>query len=375
MAPIYNLPMDLKVILSEMKNRIISDLISLPRAYIVIKDIDGEETTLISCSSFTISYSRESILGSFACVVEQANLWNPRMADYLNLLAPDIRKRIYIYYGQIINGSLVYVKIFTGVMDKKPETYSFNGQNTIRITGNTMGLLLQKTDGLYPGYFFGYAQDIIDYFCNEAGISTSLFYKKDYGVGGYQIDYTNALATVQAFLDVIGPAKETFFNQEGILIGRDIIDLTSNDVEFEYTASNIFDLSRTEEPLKVTTVADVTGAYSILHINQEASASLINQYGRNIFSLDSALIRRAPLPFPGAHIQKLAQDILDDGATYEFPIGVSMQLNPYLLIGSSITIKDLSLSNTTNSQIRIRELLHNFNAGSDSITRIKGYIL
>ena len=363
-----NLPTEIKLINSTLKARIISGRYNQPIAYVEIIDTDSSETTFTTCTNFTVSKKRDDILGDFSCTIAQAKDWNPRSSGHSDLLSLDKRKMINIYCGQTISGVNHYVKVFTGIANQKPETYKFGSSDFITLRGVSLGYWLEKIAGSYSSNTFtGASKDLLEYWLDLAGLEYSLSYTETINVEDLTIAFSNALAGFNAILTVLGPAKEAFFDSDGVLVVRDVPTWSANDVEFAYTEDNIVALSNRVDIDKVTTIADVAGNSSTASKKTEASAAMLEKYGRNIAAISSGLITTL------TQATNLAADLLSYGESFESPIQSSMLLNPYLTIGSFITVEDSELSSTPETQIRIYSIRHTYTAMSSHRTRIEGY--
>ena len=368
MSYLAELPVELRLINSTLKNRIINGKYHQPIAYVEIVDTDSSVTTLTTCTNFSVSKKRDDILGDFSCTIAQAQDWNPRSSEHPDLLTLDKRKIINIYYGQAIAGVNHYVKIFTGISTQKPETYKFGTSDFITLRGSSLGYWLQKLAGSYSrNTFTGASKELLEYWLDQAGLEYSLSYTETINVENLTIAFPNALAGFNAVLTVLGPAKEAFFDSDGILIVRDVPTWSVNDVEFAYTEDNIIALSNRVDMDKVTTVADVAGNSSTASKETEASASMLEKYGRNIAAVSSGLITTL------TQATNLASDLLDHGLSFEEPIQSSIILNPYLTVGSFITIEDSEISSTPETQIRIYSIRHTCTSMQSQRTRIEGY--
>lgn len=366
MSRLFNTPIELRAFDPDYSARVISDLETLPRAYVKIIDTDSSETTLATCSRFSATMSRQELTGTFTCSIEKARDWNPRTTAYADLLEPDKRKRIVIYYGQVLSGVITYVKVFTGILTKNPEAYSFGNSDLINLSGVGLAYLLLKANGTYvTSTFNGASKTLIEYWCDQAGIDHSLSYTDTITFTGQTIGYNNALAGLTSIQQVIGPDTEAYFDSEGRFIWRDRPTWNDDQVEFAYTQSNVIGLDKETDASKVITVAEITGIDADAVSTQEASAALINTYGRNRRSISSGLIATA------AVAQALGTDYLSEGARWINPYRFSAILNPHLTVGSLLTIVDSTLATISQADIRINSLTHNYQAGAIHTTEIE----
>lgn len=368
MSKEYHISLELKLSNAILTNRILNELHHIPRAFVTIEDTDTSITTLLTCREFTTSVSRDSLLGNFTCTLFKARDWNPRTTEYLNLLNPDKRKRVRIYYGEVIGGTFRYVKVFTGVPTGKPETYSYRGSDDIILKGQSLGYLLHKDEGTYttPTYT-GTSKNLMGYFLDEAGLEYSLSYTDDIFVTQVGIAYNNALQGVVDILQAVGPTKEAFFDVDGKLIVRDIPTWSADDVEYVYTESNELSLGKEVDITRVVTAVDVSGDSDTAFATDVASAAMLAQYGRNHRAVSSSFVTSA------TQAEELAAAILEDGERFTDPYQFTATLNPYLNIGSFVTVRDLELSNISATQIRVDGVRHRYSAGNAVETSVEGY--
>lgn len=368
MSRTFNLPAELKLFDPDFKTRVSSDLASMPRAYVKIVDIDSSETTLSTCVAFSTSITKDDLSGSFSCTIQKARDWNPRNSDYLGLLNPDKRKRIEIYYGQIIDGTTQYVRVFTGVPTKNPESYQFGGSDVIALSGVSLAYLLMKANGTYASDTLnGPSKTLVEYWLDEVGISYSLSYTDPITFTGQTIGYNSALAGMNAIKQVVGPSTEFWFDPNGHLIWRDMPTWDSDQVEFDFTQSNILTIEKNLRASKVITVAEITGSSSTASSTKEASSAMINTYGRNRVSISSGLVTTA------AQAEALADDYIEEGARWDNPFNFSIILNPYVVPGSLVTITDSQLADISKTNLRVNSISHSYQAGTSHITQIEAY--
>lgn len=366
MSRLYNLPIELKTIYGGLKTLMLEGLHHKPAAYVEIVNADETTVTLATCTRFSVTHSRDEILEGFSCTIAKAREWNPRSDDYANLFAIDKRKRIRIFYGQNIGGTVYYVKIFTGIITKKPETYSFGGADRITLSGKSLGYLLQREQGTYVNESFcGTSKELLEYWLGQAGLDYDLSYTDTISLNQI-VDYSTALTGFQAFKNILGPDKESFFDIDGKFIYRQIQAFDLLDTEFAYNESNIVNLNRSTNSEKVTTIAEITGSTAGNSITKSASDAMIEKYGRNSLSKNNNWITSY------AQAENLADAILDFGKSYENIFDITTLLNPYLTIGSLITIED-SLSNTSLTQVRAFSINHSYAAGQTHKTNLSCY--
>ena len=342
-----------------------------PRAYVEIVDTDSSLTTLSTCTGFNITIDRDDLMGSFSCNIVKARDWNPRASDYADLFETDKRKRINIYFAQNVGGTFDYLKVFTGIMTSKPESYAFGGSDLIGLSGSSLAYLLLKREGTFSGAnLYGPSKELLQYWLDDASIEYDLSYEDTVFFNDISVNYSNALAGVNAVRQVVGPNTDCFFDAQGRFIFQDLpqVAWSSDDVEFEYTESNIISIEKNIEPSKVTTVVDVTGNSDTATASAEASADDITKYGRNRKSISSGLVTSA------AQAAVLAQDVLDEGQRWINPFSFVVKLNPYITIGSFLTVRDSALSNTSETQVRVRKINHSYQAGQGQSTSIEAYV-
>jgi hypothetical protein len=323
-------------------------------------------------SGFTISLDNKTFLDTFSITVDKASLWNPRGSGYANLLKPDKRKRVHIYFGQTISGSIVYEKIFTGIPEDIPESYRHSASNSLTIGGIGLGYLLNTQDGDYENdrgenVFTGTSQELISYWLEQASISYVLSYDDPISFTAEAINWYTSMTGMVVLIDVLGPKVDYFFSPQGIFVLRDTPDGVEEDVEFRYTESNILSLNRSSESSTVITVADVQGATDEASATGEASEGDIERHGRNKMAISSTLI------VTSEEANNLVDDILKVGRNREFYFDFEVPLNPYIWSGSLLGIEDDVLSSTDFTMVRADRVEHTYKAGSTQITKVSGY--
>lgn len=126
-------------------------------------------------------------------------------------------------------------------------------------------------------------------------------------------------------------------------------------------------LNRSADVVKIITKAKITGDTSAHSITKNASDVMIEKYGINSLSRSNGLINTY------AKAENLADAILDKGASYENVFDITTILNPYLTIGSFLSVEDTALSATTLTQVRAFQIEHSYEPGSSHQTKIKCY--
>jgi hypothetical protein len=362
----------IKIVDSDLKNRIIYEKIHRPKAYIQITDEDSNNTLLGTANSFNISLDNATFLDRFTVNVDRASVWNPRGSGYRDLLRPDRRKRIGIYFGQEFSDEITYEKIFTGIPESIPESYKYGTSNTISISGNGLGYLLSTQDGDYANdrdenEFTGTSQELIEYWCAQAGITNILSYEDPISFTEEQINWFTSMTGMVVLVDVLGPKIDYFFTPQGVMVLRDTPDAVEDDIEFAYTESNILRLKMETENSDVITVADVQGNTDDASATGEASDLYIDKFGRNKQTISSTLI------VTSTEANKLVEDILVVGRKREFHFEFDVPLNPYIWSGSLLSVEDDDLSDTEVTMVRAKTVDHQFRTGSTQITKVTGY--
>jgi hypothetical protein len=279
-----NLDSVFKLIDRDVKERIISEHLNRPKAYVEVIDIDSSTTTLGTCSNFNITLNRDSIVDRFNCTVQKAIVWNPRTEAYAGLLSSDKRKRLNIYFGQDFSSGIKYEQIFTGIISENPENYAFGQSDNIQLRGSGLGYLMEKYDGAYTTEleFSGTSKELIEYYLDQLGITYILNYEDPILFVEEEIIYDTMLSGFNTVMGALGPKIEAFFTPKGVLIIRDKPEGITGDIEFEYDGSNILKLRRFTESDNVKTMASVVGIDDDSSASDEASATMINIYGRNL---------------------------------------------------------------------------------------------
>lgn len=359
----------LKLIDPDIKNRIIAEYLHYPKAYAEIVDTDSEVTTLASCSNYSINLNTGNLVDSFSCTLQKAMTWNPRTSTYSNLLEVDKRKRVNLYYGQAFSGTPKYERVFTGVITNVPEDYGFGGDERIQLKGSSLRHLLERYEGGYLEdiNFTGTSKELIAYWLDQLDVDYALVYTDYVEFDDEEIAYDTMLTGINTILTALGPRVEAFFSPMGVFIMRDVPDGVEGDVEFEYDASNIIKLRRYTDSDDVTTVASVIGADDDAVADGEATAAMINQYGRNIKTISSGFILTAD------RAEQLVKDMLDVGNKYQNRYEIQVSLNPYIWKSSVVKIDETSVSMIEEALVRVESASHYYRAGVQQTTRIRGH--
>ena len=295
----------------------------MPVAKVEIVDTDSTVYELTSCREFSISLKRETPMAEFNMVLEKASVWNIRTAAYLDLLKPDIRKRIKIYFGQVISGSITYVQMFTGIPMSIPETYKYGDTDMLSISGRNLAQLLLRTAGTYSStQYTGTSKDLIEYWCDQVGVTYNLIYTESINMINQAIAYENSILGFQRF----------------------------------------------EDAGKVHTQAVVTGATSGASYTRNVSSSIIDIYGTNKITISSGLINTL------AQAENLSYDLLKHGGRHMDMGEVKIQLNPYLNIGTLLTVKDADVSTTPIGPLKAASIIHTFRANSVHESIMRGFL-
>lgn len=363
------LPLELKAFRENMIYRMEEESLHMPIAKVIFKDTDSTEYTLTSCSDFEVRTDRDNSLTEFSLTVCQAELWNIRTTSYADLLKPDIRKRVELYFGEWVSGAWSYVLMFTGIPTLTPESYSRGGISSIKIKGKNLAYLLQRLAGTYSSTSYtGYSQDLIEYWCGQAGISYNLSYNDTVYFDAVAVAYTNALMGLLDILEVLGPDVQCYFSAAGQLVIRDVPWWTEEVNEYDFDEDVILEFSRYAEPGKIHTVAEVLGNTSSAASTVEASSSIQDVYGENKKTLSSGLVTSE------SQAEDLAYSILRHGERHMDMAKVKIALNPYINIGSLLTVKDGSLSGTERSNFRVDTIRHSYHAGQRQETAMTGFL-
>jgi hypothetical protein len=182
-----------------------------------------------------------------------------------------------------------------------------------------------------------------------------------------EIGYDNVLTGINTILNALGPRVIAFFSPAGVFIMRDIPDGTTGDVEFEYDSSNLRKVRRYTEGADVVTAASVIGIDDEAIADDQASATMISKYGKNLQTISSGFILTSD------RAEQLVDDILDMGRKYENQYEATITLNPYIWKSSLIKLNDASVSSIVNTLVRLNFVSHMYRAGSSQVTLIRGY--
>jgi hypothetical protein len=363
---VFDLSTQIKFIDWRIYSAIFNSNIQKPRAVVEWINGAGEVFILGDCSSFRINLSKDEILEGFSLTLENAHLWNPRFLD--SVLSPDISKRVNIYFGFNIEGVDVYTQIFAGIPEKAPERYSYGDSNSISIKGKSLAFILQNTPGIYPTNFNGASKELIQYWLDNAGIKYRLSYTDNIDFIDRQINYSSVLTAIHTFDLALGPLKDFFFDPSGVFVWRDAPLFRIENADFHYGSEDIVSLSRDVDLTKIITVVDVFGAGEESTIHKEAYQGIIDKYGRRKVTRNNGLINTY------WKADKLSDDILEYGSLFGNLITLELlSMNPYLSVGSLVTIED-EVSSTELNPLKIHTVTHSYAQGSECKTEITGYI-
>ena len=236
------------------------------------------------------------------------------------------------------------------------------------LNGSNLAYLLHRQDGTYTTpTFTGNSKKLLKYWLALASISYSLSYTDSISMSARNIAYVTSLTGFQAFKLILGPNKEVYFDNDGVFVYRDTPSFSADEVEFVYDESNTISLNRYANVPKIITEAEVTGDTDEHSSNKQANEGVRNQYGKNKLTRSNGLINTK------VKADNLANAILSNGLSYRDVFDVEMILNPYLTIGSFITVADTALSSTPLTQVRAFEINHSYTAGQSHTTRMQCY--
>jgi len=341
---------------------------TIPVAKVEFIDESSNVYTLTPCYQFRISLRRDTPLSKFSISIAKASLWNARTASYLNLISPDVRKRIKIYIGTRTGDSYSYTLIYTGIPFKVSETYLFGQTEVIRVEGYNLAYLLQRINGTYSSTTYsGDSQGLIEYWCGQAGLSYSLTYTDSITLSNNTIAYSNALAGVLDILKVLGPNIDAYITAAGVLTIEDTSFWSEGVNDLDLDQDDIGTLSRYQELNKIITRAIVVGATTDYSISVDASAAMISVYGLNKRIISSGLITSL------SQATLLANAILWHGERYTNMVDLSIQLNTDININTQMTVEDSAQSGTVRGGVRPEEIVHSFKYGQTYETNISGF--
>jgi len=341
---------------------------TIPVAKVEFIDENSNVYTLSPCYQFKITLRRDTPLSRFSISVARASLWNARTSSYFDLLTADVRKRVKIYIGTRQGDSYSYDLFYTGIPFKVAETYMFGQTEVIRIEGFNLGYLLQRTDGAYSSTTYtGYSKGLIQYWCDEAGITYDLSYSDTIYMDSVTIAYNNALAGILDILKVLGPNVESYFTTSGQLVIADASFWSEESNELELDQDSIISLSRYQELHNVITRAVIVGKDTDSSTSVDADSSLINVYGLNKKTIASGLITSL------SQAESLAAAILWHGERFTDMAEVVVELNTSISTYTLMSIADSSLSATVKGQLRPDEVVHSFRYGQKYETKISGF--
>lgn len=378
-----------------------------PRAYVMIW-FNNEWRYLGTATNFTCGASRTNLIGSFSVNIALANEWNPRTTEHKGWLDPDLSTYIRIFYSdgsafRLNKTERDYIRIWEGLVTKKPESYQYGSGNNINLSGGSRAITMQKYVPDDVENFRGNSKDLFREFLNPFDrdfASVSLNYTERYDpnkIRSETIGYGNTLTAIQDIAKIIGPNAFIYIDQvtnSFVITDIQLSNLTTDTTDYELTDGKNTS-SRTEsymlnlnentdsdqiitkvfisgEPLPTTEIDD-SGEIPITVSNVEyplpenEPTTEQEQYGINKLSISSGLIRDLDIA------QQLAEDYYDAYIEFyrnTFDCNIILEKNMH--VGQSVTINS-EFATISNKVGIIDSYTHNYQAEGAVTTNIKGF--
>ncbi len=276
---------------SELLEVMESDKALIPSAKMEVVIPSTEETTQFdSLIEIEINRATQEELGTFKCILGEAEKYNEHTEDYANLLnCINVDKEIRLYCGYKNGEENIYIKVFTGLMINVEEKYEMN-KNVIILSGSDYLLRLHQLNGTSTSEFNDYASEVIGQLLDNAGLDYIIAID-DYWISDRQ--YVNQ--TLYQTLEEIGELMDEFHlyvDPDGYIIvaGKN------------YLSSPVYKILTEEELLTpfihLSSTIDLINAIMINGIDYSASglvenSSSKNKYGRKYAVLSNLAITNA----------------------------------------------------------------------------------
>jgi hypothetical protein len=351
----------------------IPDFSIRPKAYVLFQNWESLGTSerktwyvLATATAFNISNSKNNLLGSFSVTINKADLWNSRTATYEDVIEGHLQKLVQIYYSS--NNGVSYSMLFEGQPNATPETYTFNGQELITISGVSNASRMQRSFFEPQIDFSGTTKVLMERYVFKTMSDTSGGYILNFGDGYTHTDidvgYTTALQAIQDLLKVLGPTYWHFMDYENT-VSTLIIGTRPSSTEFSFNDSNMISFKLNPE-MGIITKCEVIGIDEDAIYTADAASTVKFKHGDNILSISSGLITT------WAQAVALASTYVSDAQEMQKTYEIQTILNPFVQIGHTCKIASSEASLYTNGGEKIIEYQHSYQYGSIPITTIKG---
>jgi hypothetical protein len=366
------LPFILGLVNVELSQKVTVGGLQKPAAYVEIIDTDSTVISISTCTEFKVTSGIGDIYGKFSCTLDKGSSWNLLGATEKLKLEPDLRRRVKIYYGQRLSTGFNYELVFEGIPMLKPESYRTGAEDKITIEGFNLCYILSKLDGVYEtSNYTGNSLDLIEYWTNEASLTSYISYDDFIEYDEQSIDYDTMSSGIGVIANILGPSIEYWGSHDGTFFMKKISfdkNDTSNIAEIEYTGATIEKLSFTDKGDRIITSAAVYG-YEDMLVEGSASQELIDRYGDELQTINSELIPSEAIA------NSLIEDILFYGLKERYGIKFEAILNPYLRAGQIISVTDDSLTYLNEQKVLVYKLSHSYKAGRYHKSSVTGYML
>ncbi len=309
---------------------------------IEVEDVEEEEVTEIAVTtpsgtssyvkSVTVQRNVESQTDSFSVAFANAYLVSPRITGAMQgVLAQDIRKRIRVYVGMVIAGTLRWFRIFTGVpMSPRNEEWTEKGSG-MTINGFSVTFVLTRFPGNvsdYTGTLTGLVMDLFD----QAGLPDFIMEFDDRLIETAIDVVADTIEDALADLFAVDREVQWFADANGIItLGEPKEDATP---VFTYrTGANgiITKLSPNHDPSQVITQANVVGGDEA-GSTTVADVALIARFGTHTGSASSAILVDADAA------EEAGDAVIAKSERNLARLGVHAAFNPVLEPGMAIEI-------------------------------------
>jgi len=363
-----------------------SDIIK-PKAYVMWRDYDPDVGVyqwqyLSTAYAFNISNSKSNVIGSFSVTIDKAELYNSRVwvsghLDDYGILGPHRYKRLQIYYSS--NNGISYELLFEGFANRKPETYSFGGNNYITLSGTSIAtemntVYFESYEDATGSKYSGNADGILNYYLAK------IFGGRDIISGSYYVNtnslydwteqdfaYKTALAAVNDIVKIVGTQLWHYMDYSGgvtnYFVGNRPSDFLTS---LSYNDSQIISFE-TDDVLGITTRCEVIGVDENASTYQEAVGDYTNKHGINNLTISSGLIKNL------TEAARLASNIISDAQEMEKNFKITTILNSDIGIRKFVTINSTEATLAATG-CPIYEYQHSYQYGSMPTTTFSAYI-
>jgi len=356
------IPYEMRFFDSSFCDLIFKGKLHMPSASIRINKGNEAYIDMPTVTNFSISLDRSNPLSTFTFNISKASEWNPRLKT--DLLVPYIGNEVEIFYGR---GDIQSIQVMIGLIRSVSESYVSAATNSINISGVNLARRLELSKDLWSSdEYTGYSKALVEYWCEQAGIEYALSFTDYLSLTSFSLSYQNALAGLNDMRTSWGPDVEAYIDSFGKLIVRDVAESSP---EFYYDETDITQIDIVGSSEDVYTKVEVTGATDPIYAEAIASSSYLSKYGTVTFSIFTSLVETQ------THAERLADAYLREGLRQGSQIKFTSLLNPYLTVGSVISIKDSRLSGIGRQSVRVTKITHGFTSNRNHSSTVEGYFI